>query len=71
MDQISLVLVMLRESIPMGVSFGVENIVRDSFKWEVSLYDPSEPDSVGAEYVNPTTGKEETILCLPLRIRRR
>lgn len=52
------------QSIPMGV-FGVENIVRDSFKWEVSLYDPSEPDSVELAFVNPTTGKEETILCIP------
>lgn len=53
-----------QQSIPMGV-FGVDNIVSDSFKWDVSLFDPFENDSVEITYVNPETGNEESILCLP------
>lgn len=52
------------QSIPMGV-FGIDNIVPDSFKWEVKLFDPKEYDSVQMVYVNPVSGLQESVMCLP------
>lgn len=52
------------QSIPMGV-FGVENILPDSFKWDVKLFDPKEYDSIEMVYVNPISGRQESVMCLP------
>lgn len=52
------------QTLPMGV-FGVDNILPDSFKWEVRLFDPKEYDSVQMVYVNPVSGLQESVLCLP------
>lgn len=52
------------QSIPMGV-FGVDNILPDSFKWEVKLFDPKEYDSVQMVYVNPVSGLQESVMCIP------
>jgi len=52
------------QAIPMGV-FGVDNMLPDSFKWEVKLFDPKEYDSVQMVYVNSTSGLQESVMCLP------
>lgn len=52
------------QAVPMGV-FGIDNIMPDSFKWEVKLFDPKEHDSVQVTYVNRTSGLQETVTCLP------
>lgn len=52
------------QTVPMGV-FGVDNILPDSFKWEVKLFDPKEYDSVQMVYVNPVSGLQESVMCLP------
>lgn len=56
---------MLRDAaktLPTAV-FSQENIVKDSFKLEIKLPGIDEYDSVEMEYVDPTTWKQETMLC--------
>lgn len=49
-------------TIPQGV-FTVDNIVDGSFEWEMSMYDPTESDSVEVTYIDPITFLQESINC--------
>lgn len=49
-------------SAPVAV-FGPQNMVRGSFQWDVKLYEMEEYDSVSVEYLDPSTWKQETVLC--------
>lgn len=45
--------------------FNPDVIVKDSFSWQVRLWEPLEFDSVEIEYTEPATGfKQETVLCI-------
>lgn len=52
------------QSIPVTL-FNQDNIVRNSFKWDIKLWDLDEHDSVRIEYTDASTGyKQETVLCI-------
>ena len=50
------------KSIPQGV-FTVDNIIEGSFEWEISMWDPTESDSVEMTYIDPITYLQESISC--------
>ncbi|QOI69769.1 putative tail protein [Acinetobacter phage DMU1] len=50
------------KTIPQGV-FTVDNIVEGSFEWEISMWDPTEADSVEVTYVDPITYLQESMNC--------
>lgn len=50
------------KSVPVAI-FSPDNIVEGSFKWEIKLADIDEPDGLELEYLDPTTWKQETLLC--------
>lgn len=50
-------------SVPVAM-FTPENIIADTFEWQLRFRDPNEPDSLLIEYTEPDTGyKQETVLC--------
>jgi predicted phage tail protein len=49
-------------SLPTAL-FGPHNIVKNTFEWEVSLYDDTEPDAIEIIYTDPETFQEESIVC--------
>lgn len=60
------VITMVRDSVavlPRAV-FNQENMVRGSFKWDVTLIDDSDYDSVEVEYTDPVSWSQETVLCV-------
>jgi hypothetical protein len=57
--------VSLKRDAPLTVPvamFNSDNIIKDSFEWEVKLWEPQDHDSVAIEYIEPATGyREETV----------
>lgn len=50
------------KTLPVAV-FNAENIVEGSFRWDIKLFEVGNNDSVEVEYIDPTTWKQETIIC--------
>ena len=51
-------------SIPVTL-FSPENIAKESFQWDIKLWDPADNDSLMVEYTEPATGyKQENVLCI-------
>lgn len=50
------------KSIPQGV-FSVDNIIEGSFEWEISMWDPTESDSIEMTYINPVSFLQESVSC--------
>lgn len=50
------------KTLPTAV-FNQENIVKDSFKWELKLPNTDDKDSIEVEYIESTTWKPETVIC--------
>jgi predicted phage tail protein len=44
--------------------YNPDTIIANSLKWEVKLSAPDENDGVEVEYIDPTTWKAETVMCL-------
>lgn len=51
------------KTLPTAI-FNQENIVSDSFKWEIKLAGLDAKDGLEVEYVNSNTWKSETVVCL-------
>lgn len=51
------------KTVPTAV-FTPDNIVQGSFEWEIKLANLGDFDGVEVEYIDPTTWKPETVLCL-------
>ncbi len=52
----------IQKTVPTAI-FNPENMVKGSFSWELKLWDEDPYDGVRVSYVDPTTWKEETVLC--------
>lgn len=50
------------KTFPVAV-FNQENIIKDSFKWDINLFQDSDYDSIEIEYTDPDTWNSEVILC--------
>lgn len=50
-------------SLPVAV-FNQNNIVEGSFRWDIKLFEVGEHDSVAVEYIDPTTWKQEEVVCV-------
>lgn len=50
------------KTLPVAV-FNQENIVKNSFKWQIKLAELNPYDGLTIVYTDPTTWKEETVLC--------
>jgi hypothetical protein len=50
------------KSLPTAI-FTPENIVKDSFKWEIKMVEPGAPDGLVVTYKDATTWKDETVAC--------
>lgn len=50
------------KSLPVAV-FNQDNIIKDSFRWDIKLFEINATDSVEIEYTDPNTWNPEVILC--------
>lgn len=51
------------KTLPVAV-FNQDNIVRDSFRWDIRLFEMNATDSVEIEYTDPVTWNPEEVLCV-------
>lgn len=51
------------KTLPVAV-FNQENIIKDSFRWDIKLFEVGEKDSVEVEYTDPISWNPEEVLCI-------